>query len=207
MASNNLQDITYFKVFLHDQFKLKALGPPKYFLGLEVARTSKGISLCQRKYALDLLVETSQLRVLYLSYNKLTGSIPSTPGLLTNLTELDLSSNNITGSILDKLGDLKNLQALNLGFNKLTGLIASAIRIFTDLHNLTGLHLNSNQFNSSIPIEIGNMKSLTDLNLSNNNIFGEIPSTIGHLTNLSYKRCSRVSEHVDAGFCLAFCKS
>ena len=61
MASNNLQDITYFKVFLHDQFKLKALGPPKYFLGLEVARTSKGISLCQRKYTLDLLAETGQL--------------------------------------------------------------------------------------------------------------------------------------------------
>ena len=121
--------------------------------------------------------------------------------------DLDLPSNNITGSILDKLGDLKNLQALNLGFNKLTGLIASALRIFTDLHNLTGLHLNSNQFNGSILIEIGNMKSLTDLNLSNNNIFGEIPSTIGHLTNLSYKRCSRVSEHIDAGFCLAFCKS
>ena len=58
VASNNLQDIKDFKVFLHKQFKLKALGPPKYFLGLEVARTSKGISLCQRKYTLDLLAET-----------------------------------------------------------------------------------------------------------------------------------------------------
>ena len=61
VASNNLQDIEDFKVFLHDQFKLKDLGPPKYFLGLEIARTSKGISLCQRKYALDFLVETGQL--------------------------------------------------------------------------------------------------------------------------------------------------
>ena len=46
VASNNLQGIKDFKVFLHEQFKLKALGPPKYFLGLEVVRTSKGISLC-----------------------------------------------------------------------------------------------------------------------------------------------------------------
>ena len=61
VASNNLQEIKDFKVFLHEQFKLKALGPPKYFLGLEVARTSKGISLCQRKYTLDLLAETGQL--------------------------------------------------------------------------------------------------------------------------------------------------
>lgn len=60
VASNNLQTITDFKEFLHDQFKLKDLGSLKYFLGLEVAITSKGISLCQRKYVLDLLAETSQ---------------------------------------------------------------------------------------------------------------------------------------------------
>ena len=61
VASNNLQTITDFKEFLHDQFELKDLGSLKYFLGLEVAITSKGISLCQRKYVLDFLAETGQL--------------------------------------------------------------------------------------------------------------------------------------------------
>uniref|UniRef100_A0A7N2R1F4 Reverse transcriptase Ty1/copia-type domain-containing protein n=1 Tax=Quercus lobata TaxID=97700 RepID=A0A7N2R1F4_QUELO len=49
VASNSLQAITDFKEFLHDQFELKDVGTLKYFLGLEVVRTSKGINLCQRK--------------------------------------------------------------------------------------------------------------------------------------------------------------
>lgn len=61
VASNNLEAILEFKTFLHDQFKLKDLGSLKYFLGLEVARSSKAISLCQRKYVLELLAKAGQL--------------------------------------------------------------------------------------------------------------------------------------------------
>ena len=61
IASNDVDAMNSFKQFLDSKFKLKDLGTLKYFLGLEVARTIKGISLCQRKYTLDLLVDTGLL--------------------------------------------------------------------------------------------------------------------------------------------------
>ena len=46
---------------LKQSFKLRVLGPLKYFLGLEIARNESGISICQRKYALELLTSSGML--------------------------------------------------------------------------------------------------------------------------------------------------
>nr|GEV59786.1 ribonuclease H-like domain-containing protein [Tanacetum cinerariifolium] len=57
ITGNSVYEIEKFKVFLKSKFMIKDLGKLKYFLGIEVVDTDKGICLNQRKYVLDLLSE------------------------------------------------------------------------------------------------------------------------------------------------------
>lgn len=61
ITSNNVDAVKTFKHFLDNKFKLKDLGTLKYFLGLEVARTERGICLCQRKLTQKLLSDKGLL--------------------------------------------------------------------------------------------------------------------------------------------------
>jgi hypothetical protein len=46
IASNDPRAMSSFITLLNGRFKLKDLGPLKYFLGLEIARSIDGISVC-----------------------------------------------------------------------------------------------------------------------------------------------------------------
>ncbi|KAK2387257.1 putative mitochondrial protein [Trifolium repens] len=61
IAGTSLPEIQAIKSALHQSFRIKDLGQLKYFLGLEVAHSQAGISLCQRKYCLDLLADSGLL--------------------------------------------------------------------------------------------------------------------------------------------------
>lgn len=55
ITGNDASSISSLISRLELKFSIKNLGPLRYFLGIEVSRSSKGIFLCQRKYILDIL--------------------------------------------------------------------------------------------------------------------------------------------------------
>ena len=54
-------EVTVTKAYLAQHFVTRDLSPPRYFLGLEIAYRPGQMSICQRKYVLDLLEETGML--------------------------------------------------------------------------------------------------------------------------------------------------
>ncbi|KAE8702231.1 Detected protein of unknown function [Hibiscus syriacus] len=58
ITGNNNGLIEELKGILNKNFKMKDLGELRYFLGLEMLRSAKGIIISQRKYALELIEET-----------------------------------------------------------------------------------------------------------------------------------------------------
>ena len=57
VTGNDSEEMKTLQKHLAREFEMKDLGELKYFLGIEVSRSKKGIFLSQRKYALDLLNE------------------------------------------------------------------------------------------------------------------------------------------------------
>jgi len=104
-----------------------------------------------------ITIVSHRVTELVLQYNNLQGTLPSSLGKLTHLTNLDLYNNSLFGSIPSSLGNLPNVQYIQLGFNKLTG---------------------------SIPLSFSNLKNLTIFGVDNNLLTGKVPS-LANTTKLS----------------------
>ncbi|KAL6313121.1 hypothetical protein AAG906_021652 [Vitis piasezkii] len=61
ITGNDCAGISSLNLFMHSKFHTKDLGELKYFLGVEVSRSKRGIFLSRRKYVLDLLAETGKM--------------------------------------------------------------------------------------------------------------------------------------------------
>lgn len=144
-----------------------------------------------------------------LTYNNLSGSIPTGLDDLTNLQELALTGNQLTAPIPADLDNLSGLQSLLLGGNAFGFSIPTALgditsleylilwgngftgtipATFTKLTGLKYLDVSGNKLSGSIPAFLGGLSNLRELNLEENDFDGEIPSELGNLAALEELR-------------------
>nr|XP_043629218.1 receptor protein-tyrosine kinase CEPR1-like [Erigeron canadensis] len=121
------------------------------------------------------------LRVLSLTNNRLTGSIPESITELKKLHTLDLSHNRLTGVIPAILtSSLLELRVLVLSFNNLAGEIPE----FSDESRLIHLDLRSNLLSGTLPETTP--FTLRYLSLSSNGLWGPIENLIKSSSYLVY---------------------
>ncbi|XP_039001521.1 receptor like protein 22-like [Hibiscus syriacus] len=111
---------------------------------------------------------SSPLRLLDLSHNHFSGSIPASLGNLTTIASLDFSSNEFGGPIPDVFGNLIKLTALD----------------FYDC-KFTALYLSNNSLTGPIN-QIQKPKSIQRVYLAKNDIHGEIPTSFIGLIKLTH---------------------
>ncbi|KAK4752212.1 hypothetical protein SAY87_021010 [Trapa incisa] len=97
---------------------------------------------------------------------------PNTLSRLSDLQILSLRSNGISGNFPSDFTNLKNLSYLYLQFNNFTGPLPQDFSIWK---NLIIVNLSNNGFRGSIPPSISNLTQLAGLDLANNFLSGEIP--------------------------------
>ncbi|XP_010530157.1 PREDICTED: probable leucine-rich repeat receptor-like protein kinase At5g63930 isoform X2 [Tarenaya hassleriana] len=122
----------------------------------------------------------SALEVLDFSRNVLRGSIGDYgfDGLV-QLKTLSLSFNSLTGSVPTSLA--KSMEKLHVSDNLLDGSLPEGIAAYPEL---TLIDLSDNHLIGPIPISIGNLSKLETFVLSNNHLSGQIPNSVSSIQTL-----------------------
>ncbi|KAL1831870.1 hypothetical protein ACET3Z_001521 [Daucus carota] len=104
--------------------------------------------------------------------NQLTGSIPSTLGLVSTLEVVRLDRNSLSGPIPSNISNLITVNELHLCNNRLTGPLPD----LSEMSFLTYLDLSNNSFTvSDVPLWFTTLQSLTTLMMERTGLQGEVP--------------------------------
>ncbi|XP_023525944.1 probable LRR receptor-like serine/threonine-protein kinase At1g53440 [Cucurbita pepo subsp. pepo] len=122
----------------------------------------------------------TQLRVLDLTYNLISGSIPREFARIPLVT-FAMIGNQLSGQIPPEIGDITSLEELVLADNQIGGNLPASLG---KLSRLSRILLSSNNITGAIPKSFGNLRNLTEFRMDGTNISGKIPDFIGNWTNL-----------------------
>jgi Leucine-rich repeat (LRR) protein len=120
-------------------------------------------------------------RVLDLSNNHFSGTLPRFFVNSTLLRAIDLSKNHFKGSIPRDFCKLDSLVYLDLSANNLSGYIPPCF----NPPQITHLHLSENRLSGPLTYGFYNSSSLVTMDLRDNSFTGSIPTWIGNLSSLS----------------------
>ncbi|XP_027177151.1 receptor-like protein EIX2 [Coffea eugenioides] len=151
----------------------------------------------------DKLCLLSNLQVLNLAHNNLTGYIPhcfnnfsmmvsSEHGSILTITYDTTNLQNYKGGneLEYSFGNLVLIKSISLSTNNLVGEIPDGIM---DLAGIQTLNLSHNHLTGRISEKIGNLKRLETLDLSMNEFFGAIPNNLSTINSLSFLNLSHNS--------------
>ncbi|KAF8043770.1 hypothetical protein BT93_A1939 [Corymbia citriodora subsp. variegata] len=135
------------------------------------------------------------LLYLTLSFNKLSGVIPSAIGSLPHLTTLHLNRNRLNGELPQALHYCTGLVILDLGENSLSGSIPTWFD--ESFRSLSILRLRENRFVGNIPGQLCSLsRSLTILDMAMNNLTGTIPRCLGNMSSMIFSNQGKLSRYL-----------
>ena len=127
-------------------------------------------------------INQTNLQFLSMHTNSISGPIPTSIGLLKNLSTLDLSLNEFSAEIPFEIGNLADLSILFLGRNNFTeSPVPTWLRNMTQL---TELSLKSTNLKDHIPIWLSELWRLSFLDLGENDLISTIPQSLNNLSKL-----------------------
>ncbi|KAJ1381000.1 Serine-threonine/tyrosine-protein kinase, catalytic domain [Sesbania bispinosa] len=150
----------------------------------------------------DSLRNSTQLQILMINDNNLTGELPSSvANLSTNLQQFCVADNWLTGNIPQGMKKFQDLISFSFESNYFTGELPLELGALNKLEQLwiykidclgkfpiflrlSLLHLGMNRFSGTIPEEIFQLSSLTTLYLTGNSLHGSLPPGVNNMEQL-----------------------
>lgn len=113
------------------------------------------------------------------------GTLPTSWGRLTRLTDLNLRGNALSGTLPASWVGMHALTRLNLRANALSGTLPS---LFTRLTHLREVDIGVNRISGTLPTSWSAMLSLESLSLRGNRLYGSLPESWGRMAQLTTLR-------------------